>query len=95
MTNWRTNLGGALGALGTTLIGVGVVPQLGGTPSKFLTYMAVSGFIISALGKFFTALFAADAATVASTSAKVIDLQNQVAQVKGDTATVNKPANPS
>jgi hypothetical protein len=65
MKNWRTNLGGALGALGTTLVGVGVVPQLnGGTPSKFLTYVSVAGFVISAFGKFFTALFAADAATV-------------------------------
>lgn len=71
-TNWRTNLGGALGTLGTALVGVGVVPQLGSdTQSKLLTYTAIAGFFISASGKFFTALFSADAKTVA-------DLQTQV-----------------
>lgn len=84
MKNWRTNLGGALGALGTTLIGVGVVPQLGGTPSKFLTYTAVTGFFISAAGKFFTALFSADAANVA-------DLAKQV---KNGTDFIQKPPAP-
>lgn len=65
MKNWRTNLGGALGVLGTALVGVGVVPQLGGSSSKLLTYTAIAGFFISAFGKFFHALFAADAKTVA------------------------------
>ena len=73
MTNWRTNLGGALGTLGTALVGIGVVPQLGGTPSKFLTYTAVAGFFISAGGKFFTALFSADARVLS-------DLSDQVAK---------------
>jgi len=69
--NWRTNIGGALGALGTTLIGVGVVPQLSGTPNKLLTVTAVAGFFISAAGKFFTALFAADARVVADLGTQV------------------------
>lgn len=86
--NWRTNLGGALGALGSTLVGVGVVPQLAGTPSKVLTVIATVGFIISAMGKFFTALFAADAATVSN---RVNDLQNQLNAVKSDTTTAVKP----
>jgi hypothetical protein len=64
MRNWRTNLGGALGTLGTALVGIGVVPQLSGVPNKFLTYTAVAGFFLSAFGKFFHALFSADAANV-------------------------------
>ena len=73
--NWRTNLGGALGALGSTLVGVGVVPQLSGTPNKTLTVIATVGFIVSAAGKFFTALFAADASTVATTQTQIAELQ--------------------
>lgn len=85
MQNWRTNIGGALGALGSTLVGVGVVPQLGGTPNKFLTYVAVAGFFISASGKFFTALFAADAR----------QLQDLKQQVDSNTAFVaNQPPKP-
>lgn len=87
MTNWRTNLGGALGALGSTLVGVGVVPQLSGTPNKTLTVIATIGFVISASGKFFTALFAADAKASAQA---VADLQNQISAVKNDTAQISK-----
>lgn len=75
MTNWRTNLGGALGALGSALVGVGVVPQLAGTPNKTLTVIATIGFTISALGKFFTALFAADAKSVATAQTQIAELQ--------------------
>lgn len=64
MTNIKTTIGGALSALGTTLMGVGMIPQLAGTPSKFLTYCAVTGFILTALGQFFGSLFSADSATV-------------------------------
>jgi hypothetical protein len=64
MKNWRTNLGGAISVLGTSLIGFGILPQLNGVPSKVLTYMAFTGFCLSALGKALTALFAADAAQV-------------------------------
>lgn len=39
---------------------IGVVPQLGGTPSKLLTYIALTGFIMNVLGTFFGHLFAAD-----------------------------------
>lgn len=71
MSNLKTTIGGALSALGTTLVGVGVVPQLAGTPSKFLTYCAIAGFFCSALGKFFSALFSADAKTVQKLSDQV------------------------
>lgn len=62
--NWRTNLGGAISVLGTSLIGIGIVPQLAGAPSKVLLWVTVVGFILSAVGKFVTALFAADAKVV-------------------------------
>lgn len=84
MTNWRTNLGGALGVLGTTLIGIGVVPQLSGTPSKFLTYTAIAGFFISAAGKFFHALFSADAKTVT-------DLAQNIAGQSADPGPKSQP----
>ncbi len=74
-TNWQTNIGGALGALGSALVGVGVVPQLAGTPNKFLTVVAIAGFFCSAAGKFFTALFAADAKTVAAAQTQIAELQ--------------------
>ena len=87
MKNWKTNLGGAISVLGTSLIGFGVLPQLSGAPSKLLTYTAFAGFCLSALGKALTALFAADASQVASIAA----------QVQSNTASINAqpPAKPS
>lgn len=70
-TNWKTNLGGAVSVLGTSLIGIGLVPQVAGAPSKFLTWLAVAGFVLSAFGKAITALFAADASSVKNVAAEV------------------------
>lgn len=61
--SWKTNLGGSLSALGHTLMGIGVVPQLGNMHSVFLTYVAATGFFLSAAGTFFTGLFAQDKPT--------------------------------
>lgn len=59
--SWKTTLGGSLSAFGKTLMGVGVVPQLGaGEHNTFLSYVAVVGFACDALGGFFAHLFAAD-----------------------------------
>lgn len=71
--NWKTNLGGAISVTGTALIGVGLVPQVGGGPSysQFLTILAIVGFVLSAVGKGVTALFAADAKTVDNIAAAV------------------------
>jgi hypothetical protein len=94
--NWRTNLGGAVSVLGTSLIGIGIVPQVAGVPSKFLTYTAVVGFVLSALGKSLTALFAADAASVKqniqqiTAVAAAVDKINQ-AGPSSDTAILSKP----
>ena len=60
MTSWKTTIGGALSALGTTLMGVGLVPQVANGPSPLLMWVSISGFIVSALGTFFSHLFAAD-----------------------------------
>jgi hypothetical protein len=90
MTNWKTNLGGAVSVLGTSLIGIGLVPQVGGTPSKFLTYTAVVGFILSALGKSLTALFAADASTVKSIAAAVDQINQQGASQSAAPATTKQ-----
>ena len=61
MINWKTTLGGALSALGTTLAGVGTVSALSGLSPKLMVYIALAGFFLSALGKFFGFLFAQDA----------------------------------
>lgn len=60
MKSWKSTLGGSLSAAGSMMVGIGVVPQLGGTPSKLLTYIALTGFIMNVLGTFFGHLFAAD-----------------------------------
>ncbi len=84
MSHWRTNIGGAVSVMGTSLIGIGVLPQLSQlspttvsilTPHQlaFLWYTAFVGFILSGIGKGLTALFAADAR-------KVQDIQDQVNQ---------------
>jgi hypothetical protein len=92
MKNWQTNLGGAIGIVGTSLIGIGIVPQLSGVPSKFLTYTAVVGFILSALGRGLTALFAADAKVVNNVAAAVDTINQEGASPMAAPAvtTVNK-----
>lgn len=60
MKNWKLTLGNSLQAFGTALVGVGVAPQLTGTPSKALTFVAVAGFLANAFGIFFNHLFVAD-----------------------------------
>lgn len=99
MTNWRTNLGGAISITGTSLIAIGTLSQLTQlspdtavlTPHQLraLWYVAVVGFVLSAVGKGVTALFAADATTVKN-------IQNQLAKVpdaidSGDTSQLKKP----
>ncbi len=72
MTNWRTNLGGAISVTGTLLISVGTLTQLTQlspntstmlNPSQLaaMWYVALAGFVLSAIGKGVTALFSADA----------------------------------
>jgi len=69
----KTNLGGAIAVTGTTLIGIGVLTQLAqfapntNVPPGLLSamwYVALAGFIISAIGKGVTAYFSADSKDV-------------------------------
>lgn len=84
--HWQTNLGGAVSVTGTTLIGVGVLAQLTQVAPEnallttsqltLMWYVALFGFVLSAVGKGMTALFAADAKTVNSV-ADAVDRINQ------------------
>jgi len=98
-TNWRTNLGGAISVLGTSIIGIGVVPQLANGPSNLLLYLTVTGFVLSAVGKAVTALFAADAKQLEvarqESQAQIKDLQEKVNLVPsaiqtGDTSQIQR-----
>ncbi len=63
--NWRTTLGGALQSLGTTLMGISIVPSLTSMDSaEKLKYFVMAGFIIQAIGGFFQGLFAMDRVSV-------------------------------
>ncbi|MES2367003.1 MAG: hypothetical protein V4563_14100 [Pseudomonadota bacterium] len=87
-TNYKTTIAGAFSALGTTLMGVGVVPQLAGTPSKFLTVTATVGFVCTAIGQFLGHLFSADAKTVDNLKQAVAI--NTESLRTGDTSMLNK-----
>lgn len=61
MRDWRTTIGGSLHALGTAICGIGVVPGLTDvTYAEKFKWVVIAGFIIQALGVFFTGLFAMD-----------------------------------
>ena len=69
MKNWRTTISGALGSLGTTIAGASVFFAMYKSddfdmPPAVMKYCVLAGFAISALGKFFGMLFAADAANL-------------------------------
>jgi len=92
MTHWQTNLGGAISVTGTTLIGVGVLGNLSHGPhSAMLWYVALIGFIMSAVGKGLTALFSADARTVNNVAAEVDRVNQQGPSVFAQPAVENKP----
>ena len=83
--NWQTNMGGAFSVTGKTLMGVGVLGNINSnTHSALLWYIALAGFIFSAVGDGLTSLFAADAATVN-------DLTNRVSTIENNTTTIIKP----
>lgn len=87
MKSWRTNLGGAVGTLGTALVGVGVLGHMGNEAySRILLWIALIGFVVEAIGKSLTALFAADAADL-------VELQRKTVQAidTGDTKRLVKP----
>lgn len=86
MTNWRTNLGGAISVTGTLLISVGTLTQLTQLSPNTSTmlnphqltamwYVALVGFVLSAIGKGVTALFSADAKVLK----QVVEQSNAIA----------------
>lgn len=65
MRSYKSTIGGACSVLGKALMGAGVLPMVaGGPPSKLLAYIALTGFVIDAIGSFLAHLFAADRAEV-------------------------------
>ncbi len=87
--DWKSTIGGAFSALGTSLIGIGVVPQLAGSPSKMLLYVAVAGFFCQGIGSFFGHLFAADASALDGLKQQLAVTTNAVRT--GDTTLLTKP----
>ena len=75
--HWQTNLGGAIGMTGTGLIGIGVLGGANPAYQKVCWWIALVGFVISAIGKGLTALFAADAGTVNNIAAAVDQINQQ------------------
>lgn len=89
MKSWKSTIGGAFAALGTALMGIGIVPQFyqapnNGVPSSVFTWIMIIGFILNGIGIFFGHLYAADQQTM-------IDLLNRAGI---DTGPV-KPETPS
>jgi hypothetical protein len=63
--SWKTTLGGSFQAMGTVLMGVGLVPGLTDMEAaEQLKWLVISGLACQALGAFFANLFAADSAVV-------------------------------
>lgn len=59
--SWKTTLGASLQTLGTTLMGVGIVPGLTDmAAAEKLKWVVITGFIINAAGGFFVGLWARD-----------------------------------
>lgn len=80
----QTTLGGALSAAGSMMVGIGVIPQLGGQSSKLLSWVALIGFFCNVLGTFFAHLFAADARQVASLQRQMLVVPEAIKS--GDTS---------
>jgi hypothetical protein len=80
MINYKTTIGGAISTLGSSLIGIGVLPQfsvdLSPDYKATLWYLALSGYVINIIGKFLTSLFAADASALK----EVVEQSNAIAQ---------------
>lgn len=79
MKNWKTTIGGAFTAFGTALMGVGVITQLNGPSSKLIQIITIIGFIFTAVGQFFSHLFAADAGQVKDIAQQVETIKEQQA----------------
>lgn len=92
MKNWKTNLGGAISVTGTSFLAVGILPQLAQlspvvagqlTPKELgaLWFITLAGFVLSGIGKGFTALFAADSSVVKEVEQKVSTVATAVDKI--------------
>lgn len=70
------------------MVGIGVVPQLGGTPSQILTWVALVGFACNVVGTFLGHLFAADAAALRSVQRQMLEMPEAIKS--GDTSLLYK-----
>lgn len=86
--NYRSTLGGACSAAGTTLMGIGVMSQFNGASSNMIRAITLAGFILTAAGQFFGHLFAADAKQVSNLTQLVN--ANAEALRTGDTSLIAK-----
>jgi len=65
MRSWKTTLGGACSALGTFLMGIGIVPSLTNVAAaEELKWLVISGFVLQGIGNFFAHLFSVDQVSV-------------------------------
>jgi hypothetical protein len=92
MISWKTTIGGAFSALGSTLMAIGIVPQLSGAPSRLLSAVTIVGFVCNAVGAFLAHLFAADAADL-KTVADYAQV-TRAAVITGDHAALAVPVAP-
>jgi len=95
MRSIKSTIGGAFSALGSALMGVGILPQLSGNTSHTLTVLATIGFCCNAIGTFLGHLFAADARELKNLSAQVEENKTAIettaqAVTSGDTTELRK-----
>lgn len=82
MKNWKTTLGGSLTATGTMLMGAGALDWM---PPEHKSKSMMIGFIMMAVGTFFTGLFSRDRNVTSSSMGLPID-QGQLTDsfIKGE-----------
>jgi len=90
--NWKTTLGGSIETLGAGLRDATLITSLGqlGVGEDFHKlnfYLAVTGVIVTLIGKFFSNLFAADATAV---NRQLAEHTAEITQIKGDTTQLKK-----
>ena len=91
-TNWRTTSAGLTMIIGAAVHLIFAVKAKTADENTWTTsLLAIAGGV----GLIFSRDSQASAQDKATSNAKIADLQTQVNQVKGDTATLNKPANPT
>jgi hypothetical protein len=78
MSNWRTNIGGAISITGSSLLGVGLLVSPGELTPHQLKLFILAGLVLSAIGKGTTALFAADAKQMKNIQAQLDEVPQAI-----------------